>query len=44
MFAIIEPLVLTSEGRMTITLKTMRLGTDSAGVTVLPMARRAGCS
>jgi hypothetical protein len=41
MFAITEPLVLTSEGRMAITLKTVRLGTDPAGVSVLPMGKRA---
>jgi beta-glucosidase len=40
MFEIIEPLVLTTAGRMRISLKTVRLGTDPAGVTPLPVAKR----
>jgi hypothetical protein len=40
MFEIIEPLVLTTDGRMSITLKTVRIGTDAAGVTLLPLAKR----
>ena len=40
MFEIIEPLVLTTDGRMSISLKTVRLGSDPAGVTSLPIAKR----
>ena len=40
MFEIIEPLVLTTDGRMSITLKAVRLGTDAVGATQLPMIKR----
>jgi beta-glucosidase len=40
MFEVIEPLVLTTDGRMSMTLKTVRIGTDAAGVTLLPLAKR----
>jgi beta-glucosidase len=40
MFEIFEPLVLATDGRMSLTLKTVRLGTDPAGVTALSIAKR----
>lgn len=40
MFDIIEPLVITTGGRMSLTLKTVRLGSDAAGVAPLPIVNR----
>jgi beta-glucosidase len=40
MFEVFEPVVLTTDGRMGITLKKVRIGTDAKGVAALPIVKR----